>query len=153
MSNLSDNIEKYLKKMIDQSPNRIIVVQRRELAYKFNCVPSQINYVLSTRFTEDKGYLVRSRRGGGGYIEIRRLNLTEEWPLYQITDMVGASITEKESIGLVSRLWEEGVIDQRERDFLSCCVKRESLPVPLPLRDQLRATLFKRVLTEILKHK
>ncbi|ACB83742.1 CtsR family transcriptional regulator [Natranaerobius thermophilus] len=153
MGSLSDNIEKYLKNLIEESPNKAIVVKRCDLAYKFNCVPSQINYVLSTRFTEDKGYLVSSRRGGGGYIEIRRLRLAGETPLYKLTDLIGNSISEQEANGLITRLADEGIIKEREEGLLKSCVKRESIPVPLPWRDEIRAALFKNVLLEILKFK
>ncbi len=153
MSNLSDNIESYIKNLLEQSPDNKINVKRSELAIKFNCVPSQINYVLSTRFTEDKGYLVNSRRGGGGYIEIRRIKLTGEQPIYRITELIGRSIPEQEAKGLISRLVDEGVLNNREGDMLFCCVDRENIPVPLPLRDEIRAKMLTSMLLEVFKHK
>ncbi len=153
MGNLSDSIERYLKALIDQSPDQVVVVKRRELAYKFNCVPSQINYVLSTRFTRDQGYLVRSRRGGGGYIEIKRLNLCDKMPVKKVTELIGEAVSENEAKSIIIRLHEEDLLNKLETDLLLACIKRESLPVPLPLRDKVRAILFKNVLFEVLKHK
>src|SRR5690554_4911583 len=78
MSNLVDLIEAYINRLLDASPNATLVLQRKELAERFQCVPSQINYVLSTRFTTERGYLIESRRGGGGFLRIKRLDLDRE---------------------------------------------------------------------------
>src|SRR5690606_12275077 len=75
MRNISDLIEQYLKQMLQDSSEGTVEIQRNELADRFSCVPSQINYVISTRFTLEKGYLVESKRGGGGYIRIQRIEL------------------------------------------------------------------------------
>src|SRR3954470_11775090 len=75
MRNISDLIEQYLKQMLQDSSEGSIEIQRSDLADKFSCVPSQINYVISTRFTLEKGYYVESKRGGGGYIRIQRVSL------------------------------------------------------------------------------
>lgn len=73
MANLADKIERYLKEHLSRT--EILEVRRAMLAALFDCAPSQINYVLTTRFTPERGYLVESRRGGGGYIRIIRLNI------------------------------------------------------------------------------
>ena len=75
MRNVSDIIEQYLKSMLLESPQGLVEIQRNDLADRFSCVPSQINYVISTRFTLEKGYVVESKRGGGGYIRIQRIQL------------------------------------------------------------------------------
>ena len=72
MRNISDIIENYLKKVLELSDTEIIEIKRGEMADKFQCVPSQINYVINTRFTIERGYLVESKRGGGGYIRITK---------------------------------------------------------------------------------
>ncbi len=70
MRNISDIIEQYLKQVIDLSNNNVIEIKRNEIADRFECVPSQINYVINTRFTLERGFVVESKRGGGGYIRI-----------------------------------------------------------------------------------
>lgn len=75
MRNISDIIERYLKSILHESPEGMVEIQRNDLADQFSCVPSQINYVISTRFTLEKGYLVESKRGGGGYVRIQRIEL------------------------------------------------------------------------------
>ena len=72
MRNVSDIIEQYLKHILQESPEGAVEIQRNDLADQFQCVPSQINYVISTRFTLEKGYFVESKRGGGGYIRIQK---------------------------------------------------------------------------------
>ena len=73
MARISDIIAKFINDMIEEEKDKEIIIQRNELADKFNCAPSQINYVLTTRFTTEKGYVIESRRGGGGYIIIKRI--------------------------------------------------------------------------------
>lgn len=152
MPNISDMIEQYLKRMLEESQRNIIEIQRNELAAKFNCVPSQINYVLTTRFTVDNGFLIESRRGGGGYVRIvkiplrRQANLLEE--VYQL---VGSSIPQREAEGIIARFLEEDLITEREAHIMRAAVDRRTLSVKLPLRDRLRASLLKVMLAQILR--
>lgn len=74
MASLADLIESYIKQQLRSSENQAIAISRAQLAELFSCVPSQINYVLTTRFTLERGYMIESRRGGGGYIRIVRVN-------------------------------------------------------------------------------
>ena len=86
---LSDTIEQFIKTMLTHDENEI-ELKRNELAEYFNCAPSQINYVLATRFTPDHGYLIQSRRGGGGYIRIFRMQQdTSEQLVYLLEERVG----------------------------------------------------------------
>lgn len=78
MARISDIIAQFINDMIEEEEDKEVIIQRNELADKFNCAPSQINYVLTTRFTSEKGYMIESRRGGGGYIIIRRVNYNKE---------------------------------------------------------------------------
>ena len=73
MRNISDIIEKYLKQVLEMSEEDLVEIKRSEIADKFQCVPSQINYVINTRFTIERGYIVESKRGGGGYIPIMKV--------------------------------------------------------------------------------
>ena len=78
MGTLADEIERYIKKILEASHDGIVELQRNELALQFSCVPSQINYVLSTRFTTEQGYIVESRRGGGGYVRIVKAYVADD---------------------------------------------------------------------------
>lgn len=145
-NNISDIIEGYLKKILQQSQSGVIELQRSELADLFQCVPSQINYVIGTRFSIEHGYVVESKRGGGGYIRIRQLTLGEAQPLVQIATAIGQSLSQREAEGMIDRLIREAIVSHREAAMMKAVVRRESLPVDLPLRDELRA----RVLTQMI---
>ena len=153
MGSLSNNIESYIKKKIEESPAQTVIINRSRLAEKFSCVPSQINYVLSTRFTPEKGYLVKSRRGGGGYIQISRLKISEQKLLYEfMNEIIGDSISQKEAADFITGIYEKNIITERERDLLLASIHRESIPVSLPARDKVRAKLLTNVLLEIMKY-
>jgi len=86
MPNIADIIEEYIKARLNQSNGGIIMVRRNELAEKFRCVPSQINYVLSTRFSFNRGYIIETRRGGGGFVRIMKLPMEESRDILDITE-------------------------------------------------------------------
>lgn len=152
MANISELIEKYIKGLLQESPEDYIDLQRNELAAKFKCVPSQINYVLSTRFTNDHGYIVESRRGGGGYIRIVRVPLDQyDAPLTQIYRLVGDEINQSQAEMIIKRLAEEEYITQREERILRAVVDRNSLRIELPWRDNLRAQILRSVLAAIFR--
>ena len=101
MRNISDIIEGYLKAIIEEEQNGTIEIKRSEVAEKFQCVPSQINYVIKTRFTEERGYAVESKRGGGGYIRIFRVQTNSRKELIEhILEGIqqGASYTMAEDV-------------------------------------------------------
>lgn len=153
MSNISDLIEGYLKKLLQNSPNNYVEVQRSELAVRFNCVPSQINYVLTTRFSTGHGYIVESRRGGGGYIRIVKFPLDAKADLIlEICEIIGDAISQADSEGLIKRLHEEGLITRREAGVMIAAVNRDNLKLGLPYRDQLRAHLLKSMITSVLRN-
>jgi transcriptional regulator CtsR len=143
---MSDYIEQHLKRIIEQSPSGVIELQRSELAELFECVPSQINYVISTRFSAEQGYIVESKRGGGGYIRIRRVQLGGDQPLLRVAKSIGESLSQREAEGLIERLEREQLINNREAAILRAAVSRDALYVELPYRDQLRARLMLRML-------
>lgn len=139
--NISDVIERYLKHILEQREG-LIELQRSELAELFQCVPSQINYVIATRFSLDHGYLVESKRGGGGYIRIRKVELEENQPLLTIARSISSQISQREAEVMIERLGDEGLLTQREAALLKVATSRDVLLVDLPLRDQLRAKIF-----------
>jgi len=151
MRNISDLIEHYLKQMLQDSSEGAVEIQRNELADRFSCVPSQINYVISTRFTLEKGYVVESKRGGGGYIRIQRVELpTLKTIQTHIHQTIGEQVDQQAAEGLIYQLEEAGMIERREANLLRAAVSRDVIAVKLPLRDELRARLLKAMLIALL---
>lgn len=150
MANLADDIEHFLKLLMHESG--VAEVQRATLASQFGCAPSQINYVLATRFTPERGYLVESRRGGGGYIRITRLNLEAGDALHALVhEQIGSALSQDEAQGYILRLHEEGIIDDREAAIMQAAILRESIGLELPVRDLVRANLLKAMILAILR--
>ncbi|WP_281883953.1 CtsR family transcriptional regulator [Paenibacillus sp. YYML68] len=151
MRNVSEMIEQYLKQVLQQSPDGMIEIQRNELAEQFNCVPSQINYVISTRFTLEKGYVVESKRGGGGYIRIQRVGLQSQGTILDfILQNISTHLDQAASEGMVYRLEEAKLISSREAAIINAAMSREVLTLKLPLRDEIRAKLLKAMLIALL---
>lgn len=151
MARLSDIIEAFIKQMIDET-NGAIEIQRNELANQFNCVPSQINYVIDTRFTTERGYYVESRRGGGGHIKIRRVNVTRpgSYLMHIITSM-GNSISQQSAEVFINNFFDYEVVSKREALLLKAAVSDKIIGgVPLPDRDYLRASLLKNMLMSLM---
>lgn len=152
MRNLSDQIEHYLIRLLQKSPDGIVVVQRNELAEVFQCAPSQINYVLSTRFTAERGYMIESRRGGGGFLRLVKLNLEDQDELMLIvSDLIGEEISQPQADGILTRLWEGNIISDRELALLKAIINRDTLRLDLPERDVLRARIMRTVLLTIIR--
>ncbi len=152
MRNLVDQIEFYLKKRIEEETGGSIELQRRQLAEAFNCVPSQINYVLKTRFSLQSGYIVESQRGGGGYIRITKINFDSKKDLLEeVYSNLGEKISQRQAYQLLQRLEEEEYLTSREADLLRTMMHRRVLGVKLPLRDLLRARLLKGIFRILLK--
>ncbi len=154
MGNLAAQIEDYLLRLLSVSPRQHIDLQRKELAQRFKCVPSQINYVLDTRFTLEKGYLVESRRGGGGYLRIARISLDRNRSIFEaLCTSIGDSISQKKAEDMLSLLEWERVITTREGAILRAAVKKEYYyPSGKEKRDRMRANFLKCALQEIIKN-
>jgi transcriptional regulator CtsR len=135
-------IENYLKEIL--SEQTFLEIQRNELAKVFQCVPSQINYVLGTRFTPSQGYVVESRRGGGGYLRIVKLSWTktETDRLSDLFDVLGDALTQQEAEGILSRLKEEEWLSDREYQLLRALMSREVLDMAAEYQDALRAKML-----------
>jgi len=150
MRNISDIIEGYLKKVIELDDKGHVEIKRSEIAEQFQCVPSQINYVINTRFTADRGYLVESKRGGGGYIRIVRVRAHTKAELIEtILQSLehGASQVMMEDI--VFRLIDEEVVSKREAKMMLAALGRTTLNLPLPHRDELRSRILKAMLVTL----
>lgn len=154
MSNLANNIESYIKRLLDASPTAAILLQRKELAERFLCVPSQINYVLSTRFTPERGYLVESRRGGGGYLRIRRLDLNRD-KVVQLLEMLRGLVEEgisfQEAIDFVSRLTDARIVTRREGQLIKAAVSQDVRQLEEELLRSTRAVMLARMLEILLQ--
>lgn len=147
MRNISDVIESFLKNIIELSEDGEIEVQRSSLAERFQCVPSQINYVISTRFTIDKGFLVESKRGGGGYIKIKKLEIDSVKSFFHsMNSLISEEISQSTANTVLVRLKEEGYLKNSEYDLVKTIIAREVLDLPLPLRDIIRANILKATL-------
>jgi transcriptional regulator CtsR len=154
MSNLANIIETYIRRLLDASPNATIILQRKELAVRFSCVPSQINYVLSTRFTSERGYLVESRRGGGGYLRIQRLDLSRQKVLHLLEllqSVVDEDISVQEACDFVNRLTEARHVTRRESLLMKEALCHERYKQDEEAYQSIRATMLARML-EILLH-
>lgn len=151
LPNITDLIELYLKQILQSSSEGSIEIQRSDLADKFSCVPSQINYVISTRFTLEKGYFVESKRGGGGYIRIQRVSLPSLEAIQRhIQQTVGEHIDQTAAEGLIYQLEEARFLTEREAHLLKAAVSRDVIALKLPLRDEIRAKLMKAMLIALL---
>lgn len=126
MSNLTRMIEKHINALFNtESASGTVSLRRKELAEAFGCVPSQINYVLRSRFTPERGYLVESQRGGHGYIRILRISYEDpEDRLNHIDDIVGDFISEQDSKKLLITLQERGLLSARERLLIEVALRR-----------------------------
>lgn len=150
MKNISDIIEQYLKKVLDMSEREHVEIKRSEIADKFQCVPSQINYVINTRFTIEKGYLVESKRGGGGYIRIMKVQSYDDAHLIdQILSLIENRIPQNTAESVIFRLVEEDVISKREAKIMLSVIDRSVIYIDLPYRDELRARMLKAMLTSL----
>lgn len=149
MKSTADLIERYLMERLKDSPNGAIDVQRNELAEMFSCVPSQINYVIATRFTLERGYIVESKRGGGGFIRIRQLGLEYLREVEELLRIVGDQIAQREAEGLVWRLHQNELLTTRESFLIRAAISRDVLLLPLPERDILRARILTAMLAEV----
>ncbi|MGI6084197.1 MAG: CtsR family transcriptional regulator [Acetivibrionales bacterium] len=150
MARLSDLIENFLKGLIIEEEGAV-EIQRNELASRFNCVPSQINYVISTRFTAEKGYYVESRRGGGGYISIKRINTDSAGDyLMHIITSIGDRISQFTSEVFINNFVDYNIIELREAMIMKAATSDKVLiEVPIEKRDDVRAAILKNMLMSL----
>ncbi|MDR1733051.1 MAG: CtsR family transcriptional regulator [Synergistaceae bacterium] len=157
VSNLTRVIEKYINDLFGVEGNGSIVsLRRKDVAASFGCVPSQINYVLRSRFTPERGYLIESQRGGHGYIRIVRLSYDKpEDRLKYFEDIVGESLSLKDRKRLLVMLQEKGLINTRERLIIEVALRyadelgRSEFDVSQHKRNILQADLLKRMLRSL----
>ena len=144
---ISDLIEDFIKDMLKTEDE--LEIQRNELAEHFNCVPSQINYVISTRFKPSQGYYVESRRGGGGHITIKKIHITQSNYLMHIITSIGDTLTSKEVDIFISNLLSDEIVTKKEAKLLKVATSDNVLNVPIDIKDNLRARIFKNMLINL----
>lgn len=150
MANISDLIEAFLLDTLGDDDS--LSISRNELANYFSCAPSQINYVLSTRFTPERGYVIESRRGGGGSITVVRLN---QPPHEMLEELIGQTIADglsyHRACQILDRMTAEGMLREREAQILQTALSDKALVAPSVAKDGLRAGILKSVLLYLLK--
>ena len=144
---ISDIIEDFIKDMLEDDD--LAIIQRNDLAEHFNCVPSQINYVISTRFTPMQGYYVESSRGGGGCIKIRKVNITHSDYIMHIINSIGNSITAKELEIFVKNFLDYNIINEKEAKLIKAATSDKVLTLPKETKDEIRARIFKNMLINL----
>ena len=148
---VSDVIATFICERIDSGGDGCAELQRTELATRFGCVPSQINYVISTRFSPEHGYIVESRRGGGGYIRIRKVRQSQDQLVMYTVNAVGAQISFSLAKALLSNLLDAGAINLQIARLIESALAESTLRAAPPvIREHLRASIFKQMLVQAL---
>ena len=143
MARISDTIADFIYSLIDETDDNQAIIQRNELADKFNCAPSQINYVLTTRFTCEKGYIIESRRGGGGYIIVKRIyHKSGQEKISILNEAIGSSITYQSAVSIVEHLLELNIITVREYELIKIAVNDRTLGL-VEDKNKVRADILK----------
>ena len=151
MAQLSDSIEQFIKAMMEEEMQ--IDLRRNELAQHFGCAPSQINYVLATRFSVDHGYLIESQRGGGGDVRIVRIKQRSDGNLLNVLlERIGNAVGEDEAIGVIRQLLTSKMITEREAKLMKAAVGRNALALPVSAKDVLRASVLREMLVQVFRN-
>ena len=143
---ITDLIASFLQESLEEEGG-VLEVQRSDLAQRFNCVPSQINYVMSTRFSPERGYIVESRRGGNGYIRITRVRVDRQTLLMHVLNTLGSQVDLPSARAILSNLVQSGALEQAAGRSLLAVISDKALSaVPRETRDTVRADIMKQVL-------
>ena len=151
MGTLADHIEAYIKQMLRRSEDNSVELSRAQLASDFSCVPSQINYVLATRFTLERGYVVESRRGGGGYIRVANVQVEDDLThAVNLLKSIGSQLSERRMENILARLRDIGLISPAQCNLIRGIVQQETGTISQG-KDVLRASLVRALLFYIIK--
>lgn len=143
---MSDLVAKHILEMLEQQAGTA-EIQRNELAGTLGCVPSQINYVITSRFTPEQGYIVESRRGGGGYIKITRVKMDKGTAIMHIVNSIGAALDKATAEIMINNMYNQSIIDRTTARLLAAAMsERVFIEVPQNFRDVFRARIFKNML-------
>ncbi|MBQ3075111.1 MAG: CtsR family transcriptional regulator [Clostridia bacterium] len=150
---LSQKIALMLEEMLEESGGELSIV-RNELASRLGCVPSQINYVITSRFTPERGYVVESRRGGGGYIRIRKILMDRDEYLMHFYQAIGDRLDRDSANYFLGALTEKAILTPREARLMGIPLSDRALAkLPREDRDVLRADFMKHIILQILSDK
>ena len=151
MARISDIIEEFINELIRDAEG-VVEIGRNELANYFNCAPSQINYVLTTRFTSDRGYCIESRRGGGGYIKISKADISKHEYIDNIlSNELGDNLNRADAFRFIESMYKEDLITNREMNIIKSALDDSTLSlIPRKHRDIIRAEIFKAMIVSSL---
>ncbi len=148
---LADTIAKLIEEMLDDAGGSL-ELQRNEMANRLGCVPSQISYVITSRFTPEKGYMIESRRGGGGCIKIIKKQMQHDEYLMHFFYAIGDAISEREVLAYLNNLLGNELISQRSYELIAAATSNSALSdLPPPARDVVRAKIFKHTILALMK--
>lgn len=150
MANISETIEQFI--IATMGENDSVDISRNSLAEYFSCAPSQINYVLDTRFTVDRGFVKESKRGGSGFIKISRIKMSEpnEYLSSLVMDSIGEELSFKRMTQILDKLVGDGVVASRESEIIKSALSDESLEMPITIKDRIRSKSFKNILLKLM---
>ena len=144
---ITDLIASFLQESLEEADDGVLEVQRSDLAQRFNCVPSQINYVMSTRFSPERGYIVESRRGGNGYIRITRVRVDRQTLLMHVINSLGEEMDLPSARAILSNLVQSGALEESlGRSLLAAVGDKALSAVPRENRNRVRADILRQVL-------
>ena len=148
---MSDIITQQILRLLDESEQNMAEIQRNELAGQIGCVPSQINYVLSSRFTPEHGYLIESRRGGGGYIRITRIQLDRSSAIMHIVNSIGDAIDPMAARVVIENSAHAGILKEEAARLMTAAVSATVMrEVPPDRKDRVRAAILKQMYLKLL---
>lgn len=143
---MSDLVARHILEMLEEQDGNA-EIRRNELASVLGCVPSQINYVITSRFTPEQGYIVESRRGGGGYIRITRVKMDKSTAIMHIVNSIGTTLDKATAEVMIKNMYNQSIIDmQTAKLLMSAMSERVFVDIPQNYRDILRARIFKNMI-------
>ena len=145
---MSDSIAQFIHQLLTDSDGQV-ELQRSQLASVFNCVPSQINYVITTRFAPEYGYFVESRRGGGGYIKITKMRQSSPAAIMHAVNAIGPSVDKNTISAMLGNLLGAGALSREQTRIIAAATGDRALKdVPLSMKSVIRASILKQCLMQ-----
>ena len=148
---ISDSIAKLIEEMLKDGGGQL-EIRRNDLAGRVGCAPSQINYVITSRFTPERGYLIESRRGGGGYIRIVKKQLTKDECLMHCLYTIGDELDEGGALAILRNLVDNGLISAQVAHVASATISQNALAsLPAEMKKSVRADIFRQLILSFMK--